>query len=102
MTSQSVASPVADPGVRSTIPALPHTFVEIDFEIFSRVILLDPSADSSKTVVRHKQKYVHGIRLSQSLPRKGVVRLTDSLNMTISQLTGMLNHKPTLAKFNQS
>ena len=102
MTSQPVASPVADPGVMTLIPAMPHTFEEINFEIFSTVILLDPSADSSKAVVRHKQKYVHGILLSQSLLRKGVVRLTDSLNMTIAQLTGMLNHKPTLAKFNQS
>ena len=35
-----VASLNADPGVVSLIPALPHTFVEIDHEIFSTVILL--------------------------------------------------------------
>ena len=35
----------ADPGVASSIPARSHTFVEIDFEIFSTVILL-PSAES--------------------------------------------------------
>ena len=36
---QSVASLIADPGVLSSIPALPHTFMEVDFEIFSPVIL---------------------------------------------------------------
>ena len=36
-----------DPGVASSIPAGSHTFVEIDREIFSRVILL-PSAESFK------------------------------------------------------
>ena len=30
----------ADPGVASSIPARSHTFVEIDHEIISRVILL--------------------------------------------------------------
>ena len=37
----------ADPGVASLIPARSHTFVEIDHEIISAVILL-PSADSIK------------------------------------------------------
>ena len=37
----------ADPGVTSLIPARSHTFVEIDHEIISTVILL-PSADSFK------------------------------------------------------
>ena len=37
----------ADPGVMSSIPARSHTFVEIDHEIISTVILL-PSADSFK------------------------------------------------------
>ena len=37
----------ADPGVASTIPARYHTFVEIDHEIISTVILL-PSADLFK------------------------------------------------------
>ena len=35
----------ADPGVTSSIPARSHTFVEIDHEIISTVILL-PSAES--------------------------------------------------------
>ena len=37
----------ADPGVASSIPVRSHTFVEIDHEIISTVILL-PSADSFK------------------------------------------------------
>ena len=37
----------ADPGVESSIPAWSHTFVEIDYEIISVVILL-PSAESFK------------------------------------------------------
>ena len=37
----------ADPGVASSIPARSHTFVKIDHEIISTVILL-PSADSFK------------------------------------------------------
>ena len=36
-----------DPGVASSIPARSHTFVEIDHEIISTVILL-PSADLFK------------------------------------------------------
>ena len=39
--------PTADPGVASSIPARSNTFVEIDHEIISTVILL-PSADSFK------------------------------------------------------
>ena len=41
------ASLHADPGVASSIPARSHTFVEIDHEIISTVILL-PSAESFK------------------------------------------------------
>ena len=37
----------ADPGVASSIPVRPHTFVKIDHEMISTVILL-PSADSFK------------------------------------------------------
>ena len=37
----------ADPGVASSVPARYHTFVEIDHEIISTVILL-PSADLFK------------------------------------------------------
>ena len=37
----------ADPGVASSISALSHTFMEIDHEIISMIILF-PSADSFK------------------------------------------------------
>ena len=63
--SQSVTCLATDacltaiPGVESSIPARSHTFVEIDHEIISTVILL-PSADSfKKGVVSYKRKYVH-------------------------------------------
>ena len=39
----------ADPGVASLIPAWSHTYMEIDHEIISIVILL-PSADSRRVV----------------------------------------------------
>ena len=41
------ASLTANPGVASSIPAWSHSFVEIDHEIISTVILL-PSAESFK------------------------------------------------------
>ena len=51
----------ADPGVASSIPARSHTFVEIDHEIISTVILL-PSADHSRRVdVSYKRKYLHEV-----------------------------------------
>ena len=40
--AQSVASPIADPGVAISIPARSHTFAQIDHEIISTVILLLP------------------------------------------------------------
>ena len=45
--AQSVTCLTADPGVASSIPARSHTFVEIDHEIISTIILL-PSAESFK------------------------------------------------------
>ena len=44
---QNLSKLTADPGVASSIPARYHTFVEIDHEIISTVILL-PSADLFK------------------------------------------------------
>ena len=38
--AQSIECLIADPGVMGSIPAQPHTFIEIDHEIFSTVILL--------------------------------------------------------------
>ena len=48
----------ADPGVVSLIPARSHTFVEVDHEVISMVILL-PSADSRRVVVSYKRKYMY-------------------------------------------
>ena len=48
------ASLTADPGVASSIPAWSHTFVEIDHEIISMVILLS-SAESFKRGCCHLQ-----------------------------------------------
>ena len=45
--AHSVTCLPADPGVASSIPAQSHTFMEIDCEIISTVILL-PSAKSFK------------------------------------------------------
>ena len=39
---QWITSPTADPGVASLIPARSHTYMEIDHEIISMVILLLP------------------------------------------------------------
>ena len=66
----------ADPEVASSISAWFHTFVEINYEIISMVILL-PSADSRRVFVSYKRKYVHEVlvnclvKLSQE---KSVVR----------------------------
>ena len=68
----TIASLTADPGVASSIPARSHTFVEIDHEIMSMVILL-PLNHSRRVVVSYKRKYVHGL-LVQACPGKSVVR----------------------------
>ena len=48
-------------GVASSIPALSHTFVEIDYEIISTVFLL-PSAESfKKDCCQLQAKYVHNL-----------------------------------------
>ena len=58
----------ADPGVVSSIRARSHTFVEIDHEIISTVILL-PSADSlihsRRVVASYKRKYVHKLLVNR-------------------------------------
>ena len=59
----------ADPGVASSIPARSHTFVEIDHEIISTVILL-PSADSFKKGCCQLQAKVCAQITGSSLPRK--------------------------------
>ena len=67
----------AIPGVASSILARSHTFVEIDHEIISTVILL-PSADSFKKGCCQLQAKVcariTGYPLVQACPGKSVVR----------------------------
>ena len=67
----------ADPGVASSIPARSHTFVEIDHEIISTVILL-PSADLFKKGCCQLQAKVSaritGLPLVEACPGKSVVR----------------------------
>ena len=54
----------ADPGVVSSIPARSHTFVEIDHEIISTVILLS-SADSFKKGCCQLQAKVHKLLVNR-------------------------------------
>ena len=67
----------ADPGVASSIPARSHTFVEIDHEIISTVILLPSAVHSRRVVVSYKRKYVHKLlvnRLLKPAQEKSVVK----------------------------
>ena len=57
----------ADPGVASSIPAQYHTFMEIDHEIISTVILLLPLIYSRRVVVSYKRKYVHKLLVNRLL-----------------------------------
>ena len=77
----------ADPGVASSIPARSHTFVEIDHEIISTVILL-PSAESFMKGCCQLQAKVCARLLVNCLFKlaqvKSVVRRTDRPAMTIA------------------
>ena len=81
------ASLTADPGVASLIPAQSHTYMEIDHEITSTVILL-PSAESfMKGFCRLQAKVCArstGKLLVQACPGKSVVRWTDRPAITIA------------------
>ena len=57
----------AYPGVAGSIPARYHTFVEIDHEIISTVILLLPLIYSRRVVVSYKRKYVHKLLVNRLL-----------------------------------
>ena len=67
----------ADPGVGSSIPPPSHTFVEIDYEIISTVILL-PSDNSFKKGCCQLQSKVCAVlllnRLFKPAQEKSVVR----------------------------
>ena len=77
----------ADPGVASSIPARSHTFVEIDHEIISTVILL-PSAESFMKGCYQLQAKVCARLLVNCLLKlaqeKSAVRWSDRPAMTIA------------------
>ena len=77
----------ADPGVASLIPARSHTFVEIDHEIISTVILL-PSTESFMKGCCQLQAKVCAQLLVNCLfklaQEKSVVRWTDRPAMTLA------------------
>ena len=83
----------------SSIPAGSHTFVEIDHEIISTVILL-PFSDSFKKGCCQLQAKVcariTGYPLVQACPGKSVVRSTDRPAMTIAFDLGRKATKPTM------
>ena len=60
----------------SSIPAQPHTFVEIDHEIFSMFILLLLNQEGLMSVTSES--------MCISLPRESVVRFNDYPDMTIA------------------
>ena len=55
------ASLTADPGVASSIRARSRTFVQIDHEIISMVILLPSTESFKKGIVSYKRKYLHKV-----------------------------------------
>ena len=68
MSGNRCESLTADPGVVGLIPARSHTFVEIDNEIISMVILL-PSAESQEGLLSVTKNSLHE-ELVQAYPGK--------------------------------
>ena len=64
----------ADPGVASSIPARSHTFVEIDHEIISTVILLHSTESFCCQLQAKVCARSTGYPLVQACPGKSVVR----------------------------
>ena len=62
--AQSVVSPTADRGVASSIPAWSHTFVDIDHEIISTIILLFQLIQEGMLLVTSKSMVNHLIKLA--------------------------------------
>ena len=62
------ASLTADPGVASSIPVGSHTFMEIDHEILSTVILLPQ--ESLLSVTSESMCTIYWLTACSSLPRK--------------------------------
>ena len=59
LLAKSVASLTADPGIASLVMARSHTFMEIDHEIFSMVILFLLLTQG------YKRKYVHKVLVNR-------------------------------------
>ena len=83
---QWVGRLIADPGVVGSIWSQSHTFVEIDYGIFSTVILLllliqegSVFADYLVSVTSDSMRTKYWLITSQAFPGKSVVRLTDHL-----------------------
>ena len=78
---------IADPAVGSLIPARSHTFVEIDHEVISMVILFPFADHSRRVVVSYKRKYLHEVLVNclfKLAQEESVVRLTNRPDMTIA------------------
>ena len=75
----------ADPGVASSLPARSNTFVEIDHEIISMVILL-PSAESfKKGCCQLQAKYVHKVLVNRLVKfAQEIVWLGEKGELTVS------------------
>ena len=68
---QWVGSLIADPGIVSLIPVRSHTFMEIDREIISMVILLLPLIQEGLLSVTIKSMCMeYWLTASSGLPRK--------------------------------
>ena len=91
----------ADPGVASLIPARCHTFVEIDHEIISTVILLPPDESFKKSCCQLQAKVCArstGLLFVQACLEKSVVRGTA---MTIAVDLGCKATKQTFFQNNE-
>ena len=97
---------IADPGVASSIPVRSHTFVEIDHEMISTVILLLPLIHSRRVVVSYKRKYVHELLVNRlfkpvrpamtiavDLGRKAA-KQTNKLSIPLSCAGAILKNRP--------
>ena len=62
---KSCSSHPPTPGVASSIPVRSHTFVEIDHEMISTVILPLLLIHSRRVVVSYKRKYVHELLVNR-------------------------------------
>ena len=80
MVTQSEASPTADQGVASSIPAWSLTFVEIDHGRISTDILLLPMIQYGLLSITSESMCTKLVKLARE---KSVVRWTDRPNMTI-------------------